>query len=138
MHVMPAAPARAASKPPLTVWLYLLLTWVLGWWMLLDGLRQRVLGDYVRLAGRLGPWADLAQALGVDPQRLGLFFVAFGAALLGASFGVYMRRRWGYAVGLALSAAALLYLGFGTPVAAACLVLLLLKPTRRFVWTGSV
>jgi hypothetical protein len=129
----PAAPAHAAARAPLTVWLYIAFTWLLGWWMTFDGLRQRLFGDYVRIGGQLGPWADLARALGVDPQRLGLTFVAVGLGLIGASFGVYLRRRWGYVSALLLSAVCLLYLGFGTPVALVSLILLLLKPTRAYI-----
>ena len=106
----------------------------MGWWLAIDGLRQRLLGDYFRIDGQLGPWADLASAVGVDPQRLALTFIAVGLGLIGASFGVCLRRRWGYAAALALSAVSLLYLGFGTPVALICLILILLKPTRDYVF----
>ncbi len=126
-------PAERTVRTPWTVRLYLLLSWVLGWWMALDGLHERLWGDYVRLNGQLGPWAGLAQALGVAPQRLGMTFVALGLALIGASFGVSFRRRWGYNAALATAAISLLYLGFGTPVALACLVLLLLRPKRAFI-----
>jgi hypothetical protein len=61
--------------------------------------------------------------------------VALGGALLGASFGVMLRRRWGYYAALALSAVSLLYLGLGTPVALICLLLLLLPTSRRFILT---
>ena len=60
-------------------------------------------------------------------------FVALGLAVVGASFGVVLRRRWGYAVALVTSAVCLLYLGFGLPVALACLVLLLLPASRAYV-----
>jgi hypothetical protein len=120
-------------RPPLTVWLYLALTWLLGWWLIYDGLRQRLLGDFVRLDGQLGPWASLAQALGIDPSRLSLPFIALGFGLISASFGVYWRRRWGYGAALVLSTLALLYLGFGTPLALLSLILLLLPASRRYV-----
>ena len=113
--------------------LFFVFSWLLGWWMAFDGVHQRVLGDYVRLNGQLGPWAALVERLGIDPQSLGWFFVVLGLELIAASFGLYLRRRWGYNVGLAISAHCLLYLGFGTPVALTCLVLLLLKPTRDYV-----
>lgn len=124
------------SRPramPWSVRLYVVLSWLLGWWLAFDGLRQRLLGDYVRIDGRLGPWADLVTALGIDPQRLGMTLVALGLAGVGASFGVVLRRRWGYIAALAASALGLLYLGFGLPVALACLVLLLLPVTRAYV-----
>lgn len=126
-------PAEPEYHPPITVWLYIALTWLLGWWLVIDALHQRLFGDYVRIAGQLGPWASLARAVGLDPQRLSLPFLAVGFGLLSASFGVYWRRRWGYGTALALSALALLYLGFGTPVALFSLILLLLPSTRRYI-----
>ena len=120
-------------KTPWTVWLFFIFSWLIGWWMALDGVHQRLLGDYVRIGGQLGPWAALVSALGIDPQSLGFFFVFLGLAFIAASFGVYLRRRWGYNIGLAISSLSLFYLGFGTPVALICLVLLLLKPTRAYV-----
>ena len=108
-------------------------SWLLGWWMTLDGLRDRLFGDYTRFNGQLGPWAGLAQAAGLDPNQLSFAFVAFGLSLIGASFGLYLRRRWGYAASLVLSAACLLYLGFGTPLAVLCLLCLLVRPTRAYL-----
>lgn len=121
-----------AYRPPLTIWLYLACTWLLGWWLVYDGLHQRLWGDYVRLDGQLGPWAALAQALGLDPNRLSLYFVALGFGLLGASFGVYWRRRWGFGAAVVISALLLLYLGFGTLAALLSLVLLLLPASRHY------
>ncbi len=139
MRISTASGAGPVERPvptPWTVRLYLVLSWVMGWWMALDGLHERLWGDFVRLNGQLGPWALLPQALGIAPQRLGMTFVALGLALIGASFGVIFRRRWGYNAALATAAISLLYLGLGTPIALACLVLLLLKPTRAYIVNG--
>jgi len=122
-----------ATQPPLTLQLFFIPSWLLGWWLAFDGLHQRLFGDYVRIGGQLGPWAALVGALGIDPHSLGWFFIVLGMSLIAASFGVYLGRRWGYNVGLGASAISVLYLGFGTPVALICLVLLLLKPTRAYV-----
>jgi hypothetical protein len=138
----PALPAPSTNIPvaarpiyhtPLSIWLYVAGTWVVAWWLLYDGLHARLWGDFTRINGQLGPWAGLARAAGIDPQQLALLFVALGSALLGASFGVMFRRRWGYYSALLLSAALVLYLGFGTPVALVCLVLLLLPASRRHI-----
>jgi hypothetical protein len=123
----------AVSRPPLTVWLFMGCSWVLGWWMTFDGLHNRLFGDYVRLNGQLGPWAGLARAVGVEPNQLAFTFVAFGLGLIGASFGVYLRRPWGYAASVLISAVCLLYVGFGTPLAVLCLLCLLLRPTRAYL-----
>jgi len=111
-------------------------SWLMGWWLAFDGLHQRLFGDYVRINGQLGPWAGLVSAAGIDPQSLGWFFIVLGLSLISASFGVYLGRRWGHGLGLVCALIGLLYLGFGTPVALACLILLLLKPTRKYV-TGD-
>jgi hypothetical protein len=121
------------KKPPLSVWLFIFFSWLLGGWLVFDGLHQRLFGDYVRMDGRLGPWADVVSAVGLDPQNFGWAFIALGFTLISAGFGVYLRRKWGHTTGLIASAVSLLYLGLGTPVALICLVLLLLKPTRNYV-----
>jgi hypothetical protein len=105
--------------------------------MTFDGLHQRLWGDYVRLGGQLGLWEDLALTAGIDPGRLALTFMALGLGLVGASFGVYLRRRWGYSLSLIGCGIALLYLTFGTLVALAGLVLLVLPATRRYVLEGA-
>lgn len=106
------------------------LSWLIGWWQVFDGLHQRMFHDYVRLGGQLGPWAALVSAVGVKPQDLGWAFVMLGLSFIAASFGVYLRQRWAHTIGLAASLISLLYLGFGTLVAALCLLMLWLKPTR--------
>ncbi len=117
-------------KTPLTVLIFIGLSWFLGWWQVLDGLHQRLFGDYLRLNGQLGPWAAALSAMGLKPQDVGWGFVMLGLSFIAASFGVYYRQRWAYITGVAASAISLLYLGFGTPVAALCLLMLWLKPTR--------
>jgi len=125
--------AQPAARRPLTVWLFMVCSWLLGWWMTFDGLYDRLFGDYIRINGQLGPWTTLAQAAGLAPNQLAFTFVAFGLGLIGASFGTYLRRSWGYAASLVICALCLLYLGLGTPLAALCLLWLLLPPTRAFM-----
>lgn len=126
----------AAKKPPLTVWLFIFFGWLLGGWLVFDGLHQRLFGDYVRIDGQLGPWADAVSAVGLDPQNFGWAFIALGCSLISASFGIYLRGRWAHQLGLVCSLLSLLYLGLGTPAAALCVILLLLGPTRKYV-TGN-
>lgn len=120
-----------SPKTPLTVWIFIGLSWLIGWWQVFDGLHQRILGDYVRLGGQLGPWAAIVSGLGLKPQDVGWGFVMLGLSFIAASFGVYYGQRWAYITGNVASAISLLYLGFGTPVAALCLLMLWLKPTRE-------
>jgi hypothetical protein len=120
-------------KTPWTVWLFFALSWLLGGWLVFDGLHQRLFGDYIRINGQLGPWAALVQAIGLDPQSLSWFFISLGLGLISASFGVYLRRPWGYRLGLITSIISLFYLGLGLPAALACLILLMLPPTRSYI-----
>ena len=132
--VTPAARSRpAVSRRPITVWLFMLCSWLLGWWMTFDGLHNRLFGDYFRLNGQLGPWAALVRAAGLDPNRLAFTFVAFGLGLIGASCGLFLRRPWGHVSSVVICACCLLYLGVGTPLAVLCLVWLLLPPTRAYL-----
>lgn len=139
---MPSASSASSApsvdkKPPLTVWLYIFFSWLLGGWLVFDGVHQRLFGDYVRINGQLGPWADVVSAVGLDPQNMSWAFIALGCTLISASFGVYLGRRWGHTTGLIASAVSLLYLGFGTPVALVCLILLLVKPSRDYIAAKS-
>lgn len=120
-------------QPPRAFWAYIATSWVLGWWLAYDGLHQRLFGDYVRINGQLGPWADLARAVGLDPAEMGLFFIMLGCSLIAAGFGLYLRRRWGYVVSLVACAIALLYLGPGTIFAIIGLSLLLLPSIRAYL-----
>ena len=108
-------------------------SWLLGWWMTVDGLYSRLFGDYIRINGQLGPWTTLARAAGLEPNQLAFAFVAFGLGLIGGSFGTYLRRPWGYTASVIISAVCLLYLGLGTPLAALCLLGLLLPATRAYI-----
>src|SRR5262245_27164163 len=121
------------TRPPITVLLFMATSWILASWLLVDALHQRLFGDYFRIEGQLGPWADLAQAVGLNPSDLSWTFILLGSALFSASFGLHWRARWGQYLGLGASALLLLYLGFGTPFALVCLILLFLKPTQTYL-----
>src|SRR6266496_3517895 len=57
-----------------------ILGFVSGGWMLFDGLRRMLIGDYVRIDGQLGPWRHVVTAVGVDPMARGVavIFVLVG------------------------------------------------------------
>ena len=77
-------------------------------WMLFDGTRALIVGDYLTprtgdRAGRLGPWARVVSAVGLDPRStpVKLAFVVYGAAALGL---------WYLPVGMAINAVVLVLL----------------------------
>jgi hypothetical protein len=95
-------------------------------WMVFDGTRALIVGDYVTVDGRLGPWAGLVSAVGVDPRGtpMKVFFVAYGTAWLVGVAGYLGGRRWGRPAVAAGAAGSLWYLGAGTVSSAVQLGLL--------------
>lgn len=96
-------------------------------YMVVDGARALLLGDYFTIEGELGPWALLVEALGIGARSFFMksLFVAYGAAWL-AALGLYLAGRVGRGVMLAFAAGALWYLVIGTVFALAQIALLLL------------
>lgn len=106
-------------------------------WMVFDGIRALLLGDYVtpatgEHAGQLGPWAGLVSLVGIDPRSTAMkaTFVAYGIAWLAviAAFVAGLRRSRGLMVTAA--AGALWYLPFGTLFGLLQIGLLLLPRMR--------
>ncbi|MEU5100411.1 hypothetical protein [Streptomyces sp. NPDC020996] len=120
-----------------TGWVVLTLVVIIGGWMLFDGLHALVGGDFVTPssgthAGRLGPWASLLSAVGLDPRSMPVkaVFVGYAGAYLaaGVAFAARVQGAW-WAV-LVLAALGLWYLPFGT-VANLAVIVLVLAPALR-------
>jgi hypothetical protein len=103
-----------------------------GGWMLFDGGRRLIAGDYVRINGQLGPWQHAFAAVGVDPMSAGVAvaFVVIALFRLAATVGVIGGARWGWGAMLASSVAILWYLPIGTANAILTIVILLLPALR--------
>ncbi len=119
-------------------WVVVALAVVEAGWMVFDGTRALVVGDYVtpssgEYAGRLGPWADLVSAVGIEPRSTGMkvFFVAYGLIWLVAALAFARRvpRSW-WAMVL-LAAGSLWYLVIGTVASVLQLLVLLVPSVRR-------
>lgn len=133
MSQTPALSATAESTaPPLSIRLFFLSSWLLGGLLTADGLYQRLTGGFLP-AEALMPWIPLVRGLGLQPVDLGWPLLVAGLSLVGASFGVYLRRRWGVLTGLLVSGLAVFYPYPGTLLALACLALLLSPPTRAYL-----
>jgi hypothetical protein len=113
-------------------WLIVLLVALVGGFMLLDGVRALVGGDYTTPregihAGELGPWAKLVSAVGIPPRSTGMkvAFVVYGLAYLTAvvlfALGIVPAI-----VLVAVAALGLWYLPFGTLLNAIVIVLVLI------------
>jgi hypothetical protein len=119
-------------------WVVVALAVVEAGWMVFDGTRALVVGDYVtpssgEYAGRLGPWADLVSAFGIEPRSTGMkvFFVVYGLIWLVAALAFARRvpRSW-WAMVL-LAAGSLWYLVIGTVASVLQLLVLLVPSVRR-------
>ena len=108
----------------------MLIAVVMGGWMLYDGIHAFVTGNYTTpgsgdYAGKLGPWAGLVAAVGLQPT--GLIMKSLHV-LLGASWlvsGYLLMRSSGARTGPLLLTAvlSLWYLPFGTLAGALVLAL---------------
>jgi hypothetical protein len=120
------------------VWLLCLPAIAVGGWMLFDGMRALLVGDFVTpkqgdYAGRLGPWANLVSAVGLQPRStvVKLIFVGYGLCYL-AALAAYLLDVPGSWWALLLTAlAGLWYLPVGTVANLVVVALLVFVPALR-------
>lgn len=117
-------------------WLSLLLIASSASWMVFDGTRALILGDYVtpqtgEYAGQLGPWANLVQAIGIEPRSIWmkLIFVIQGSTTLTIVVCYLLNKSWARMALLIAMLLGLWYLPIGTLVNLIAFIFLLL--TRR-------
>lgn len=103
--------------------------------MTFDGLYQRLWNQFWPGAGLVN-WAAVAGALGLAPADAGWPLLVSGLCLVGASFGLHLRRSWGFISGVLVCVLALSYFWLGSVLAAVGLGLLLL-PASRAYWQVS-
>jgi hypothetical protein len=103
-------------------------------WMLFDGLRALIAGDFVtpgtgEYAGQLGPWSRLAEAVRIDPRSTAvkLLFVLYGAAGISMAACYGLGYPWARAGLLVTAILGLWYLPFGTIANILVIILLLLR-----------
>jgi hypothetical protein len=120
-------------------WLVVVLAAAEAGWMLFDGTRALVVGDYVtpstgEYAGQLGPWHAVVEALGIPARSTAMkaFFASYGAAWLVVVVAFARRRPWARTAMLGAAIGSLWYLVVGTLASALVLVLLALGRDRPF------
>lgn len=126
------------TRPRARIVVLAALVLLVAGWMAFDGAHALVTGDYVTPssgvhAGRLGPWAGVVRAVGVDPRSTGMqaFFLAYGTAWLAATARFAPRLPRGRGPLAAFAAGALWYLPFGTLGSLAQLGILVTLRERR-------
>lgn len=114
-------------------WIIFLLIVFSAGWMLVDGSRALIVGDYTtptsgEHAGQLGPWAGLVSAIGIDPRSTFMksIFIVYGAASLIAASGFVLNQPWGRNALITTSVLGLWYLPFGTAANIIAVILLFL------------
>ncbi len=107
-----------------------LLIGVNAGWMAFDGVRALVAGDHVTprqgpRAGRLGPWASIVRAVGVDPRSTGCktAIASYGVASLGLAACLVFDVPWSGVSVLSAASVGLLYLPMGTLLNGVAMVL---------------
>ena len=109
-----------------------LLVSVTAGYMVVDGVRALVVGDYFTVDGQLGPWAPLVESLGIGARSMAmkLLFVLWGAAWL-LALALYLAGRATWRLMLVAAVASVWYLVIGTAFALAQIALLLFVVRRR-------
>lgn len=107
-------------------------------WMLFDGSRALIVGDYAtpqsgERQGQLGPWATVVSAVGLEPRStlVKSVFVAYGLGWLAAAVAFCLGLRWAWPAMFLAAAGALWYLPVGTALSAVQLVCLIELWRRR-------
>jgi hypothetical protein len=113
-------------------WIIILLVAVTAGWMLFDGTRALIVGDYVtpktgQYAGQLGPWSNLVKAIGIEPRSTWMkwVFVTYGLMALIVLVCFAFGLSWARGILIVICVLGLWYLPIGTVMHLIALILLL-------------
>lgn len=105
---------------------------LMGGWLVFDGSRALIVGDYVTprsgaSAGQLGPWARVIAAVGLEPRSrlIKSVHVILGLLWLCAAGGFFFSPSSGRIALIVISVCTLWYLPVGSALSAAEIALLL-------------
>ena len=123
------------SRKKLLITLLVLLT---AGWMLFDGSRALIAGDFVTpesgdYAGQLGPWANLAQRLGIEPRStlMKSVFVVYGLLAITSVVCYLIDYPWAGTALMVVCFLGLWYLPFGTIANLVVLFLMMMRRRKR-------
>jgi hypothetical protein len=118
-------------------WIIVLLGLVTGGYMLFDGARALIIGDYItpssgEHAGQLGPWSKVVAAIGIEPRSTAMkvAFMVFGTTWLTLVLAFLFKADWSWLGLLLVACATLWYLPVGT-IAAVLVAALLFVPSVK-------
>jgi hypothetical protein len=113
-------------------WLVIVLALQEAGWMALDGTRALIVGDYFtppgRYAGQLGPWAEVAEGVGIQPRSTLMkgIFVVYGVVWLLITVCFIFKLPGAWHAMLTLAVGSLWYLPLGTAFSVVQIGLLLI------------
>jgi hypothetical protein len=120
-----------------TRWILAALVLLSAGWMILDGSRALLKGDYITpgsgpRAGQLGPWAAIVSAVGISPQSslMKWTFVVLGIVYLGMGVAFLLGAPWAKVGLIVIAALGLWYLPFGTLINILVILLVILIGMR--------
>ena len=109
-----------------------MVTFTAGW-MLFDGSRALIVGDYItpkssEYTGQLGPWSGLVKAVGIEPRStlMKLIFVGYGLAALVVLACFVFGLSWARTALMIVCVLGLWFLPIGTVTNLIALILLLI------------
>jgi hypothetical protein len=112
-------------------WVIAVLVFINAGWMLFDGTRALIVGDYVtpksgEYAGQLGPWAKVVQAVGIHPRStlMKFIFVLYGLSFLIVMIALLLKVSWAWWGMIIIAVLGLWYLHFGTLINILIIILL--------------
>ena len=125
---------------PTLKWIVLALALLQGGWLVFDGSRALIVGDYVTpasgpRAGQLGPWSRIVSALGFEPRStvIKCLHLFLGIAWVIALVVFAVRPASGWWAVLCCSVASLWYLPIGTVLSIVVIALLLTPQIRSLL-----
>lgn len=115
-------------------WVIVILVTFTAGWMLFDGSRALIVGDYItptsgEYAGKLGPWSNLVKAVGIEPRStlMKSIFFGYGLAALVVLACVVFGLSWARTALIIVCFLGLWFLPIGTITNLIALTLLLMR-----------
>lgn len=115
-------------------WAIIILVTFTAGWMLFDGSRALITGDYTtpgsgEYTGQLGPWSNLVKAVGIEPRStlMKLIFVGYGLSALAIAVCFALGFAWARLALMVVCILGLWFLPIGTITNLIALILLLIE-----------
>lgn len=112
-------------------------------WMLFDGTRALIVGDFVtpatgEYAGQLGPWANLVQRVGIEPRStlMKSIFVVYGLLAIASLVCYLIGYPWAGSALMVVCFLGLWYLPFGT-ISNLIVLFLMMMRRRKYAATST-